>query len=128
MSTEGFRGEIGAESSSNETVVSVGLGDLSPDGSEFGVSLGGLGLIDVTNFLSQIKSCITSLVHILHLQKSLVLVLSSLTSFESSENCFLVQSRIKGVSAKVVPHWLGFLVDFGGFLFVISFFSHFLYK
>ena len=92
MASKSLGGQVGTESGSHETAVSVSLGDFAPDGSELGVSLGCLGLIDVANFLSQIKSCITSLIHILDLEKSLVFMLSSLTSFEPSENSFLVES------------------------------------
>jgi hypothetical protein len=51
----GTYGEVGGELSPHNTIGSMGAGDLSPHDTELGSSLGGLGSVNVSNFLSQIK-------------------------------------------------------------------------
>jgi hypothetical protein len=47
--------QIGSELGSDNTVRSVGAGDLAPDNSEPGTGLGDGGFVDVCNSLAQIE-------------------------------------------------------------------------
>ena len=71
----------------------MSFADSSPDGSEFGVFLKGLGLEDVSNSLSEVEACSFVIIDILDLQQSVLFVLISLASFKAHKCSFLVQSR-----------------------------------
>ena len=71
----------------------MSLDDLTPDSSESGVSGSGLGLVNVSDSLSEVGGGVFLIIHTLNLEKSELLRLSAFTSFESSENCLGVESK-----------------------------------
>ena len=85
--------EIFGELSSNETVVAVSLDDLAPNSSEFSVVLNTLGLVNVSDPLAKVKACVLLVLNTLQLEEGKLLVLSALSSLESSEDGLGVESK-----------------------------------
>ena len=70
----------------------MGLHDSAPDGSELGVVLNTLGLVNVSDPLAKVKACVLLIIHTLDLKQGKLLVLSALTSLESGEHGLGVES------------------------------------
>ena len=68
------------------------LDDSAPDGSESGVVDGVLGLVDVSDSLSEVEGSVFLIIHTLDLEKSELFMLGGNSSFETSEHCLGVQS------------------------------------
>ena len=80
------------ESSSNLTVVSMSAGDSSPSNSEFCVVFQVLCLVNVSDSLALVESCVFSIVKTLDSKKCLLLFLGGLSSSEAGEDSFNVKS------------------------------------
>jgi len=81
------------ESSDDDTVVTVSSGDLTEDGSVFSVVLQGLGLVDVSNSLTEVERSVVGIIDTLDLQQSLVFVLDDLGSSKTEEDRLNPQSN-----------------------------------
>ena len=101
--------KVSQEFGSNSSGVSVSRDDLSPTDSESGVVDSVLCFEDVCNSLSLIESSSGLILAVLDGKESLMRSLSGLSSSETSECCFLVQSNRLGL---VVTFFLLGLLDF----------------
>jgi len=90
--THGSRGEVLGESDSDTTVNSVRGDNLTPSALVVLAGLGVLTFPDVSNALSVVVLGGGAVGASLNVDESLSLVLESLTSSESSEDCLLVES------------------------------------
>ena len=88
--------EVFCEFSSNSAEVTVCLNNFAPDALEVGVVFSVLGSLDVGNALAKVEGSRFAVVKSLDFDKSLLFVLRSLSTLESHENCFLVESNIQG--------------------------------
>ena len=91
--------QVLSEAASDGTSITVWAHHFAPLYSESSVIDGGLNFLNVTNFLSCIKLGTGSILTVLHVNQSLVQVLSNSVSSESSEDALLIQS-----------HWLGLVI------------------
>ena len=64
-----------------------------PNSSEFSVVLNTLGLVNVSDPLAKVKACVLLVLNTLELEEGELLVLSALSSLESSEDCLGVESK-----------------------------------
>ena len=80
------------ESSSDNTVVSVGVDNFAPNASKSGVLLGVLCLVHVSDSLAHIKACLFLFFDTFDLNSSLTLMSVSLACLESQESASHVKS------------------------------------
>ena len=71
----------------------MSLHDSAPNSSEFGVVSNTLGLVNVSDPLAKVKACVLLVLNTLELEEGELLVLSALSSLESSEDCLGVESK-----------------------------------
>ena len=88
----GSRGQVSDELGADDTSLSVGGGDLSPDCLVLKTSLLVLGFEDVGDTLAVVEGACLAVSAALNVDESSVLFLSSLASLESHEDCFGVES------------------------------------
>ena len=84
--------QVSSELGLDDAAVSMGVNDLAPNALEVGTSLSVLRSVNVGNALSVVESACLAIVATLDLNENLRLMLSSLATSETHENCFLVQS------------------------------------
>ena len=89
---KGSRREVLGELCADDTALSVGGGDLAPDGLVVEAGLGVLGSVDVSNALAVVPGAGGAVLAALHGNESGVLSLLSLASLESGENSLGVES------------------------------------
>ena len=89
---EGSGREVSGELGADDTALSVGGGDLTPDGLVVDASLGVLGSVDESNALAVVPGAGLAVLASLDGHQSGVLSLLSLASLESSENSLGVES------------------------------------
>jgi len=99
--------------SSDSTLMSVGVNDLSPANSISSVVYGVLCLPDVGHSLSEIPGGSGFIVAVSDGDESLVTILSGFSSSKASEHSILVQSD-----------WLSFMVDLFALAFGFDFLAH----
>lgn len=98
LSTHGLWWKVSSELCSNSSIVSVSLDDSAPDHSEFGVSSCVLGLVDVSDSLSEVEGSILLVINSLDFKESELFILNTQASLEASEDSLGVESTRKSIS------------------------------
>lgn len=101
--------EVLEETSSNSTVVTVSVDNLSPSGSISSIVDSVSSFIDVANSSSEIESGTSLILAVLNCEESLAWHLRSLASSESSEDSFLIKSHRLTLVINLLLGRLGFL-------------------
>ena len=115
------RREISGELSSDGADITVRLDDSSPDSSEFGVVSNTLGLVNISDSLAKVEACVLLIIHTLDLEEGKLLVLSGLSSLESSEDGLGVESNSEFSECEFLPNGLSLGL---ALCLLFCFFSH----